>query len=211
MRKVAVFDFDGTVIRGDSVVALLLYAWKRKAIPLSGLIRVALYGLAYRVKLTDALTAKTRSHAFLADMPAKEREDFLRAFAHALTERAYPQAVEQMRRHRAAGDMVMICSASCACYMRYVSELLGADALLCTPSEPDGRVRGPNCRGEEKVRRVTAWLQERGLSQDAVCAAYGDSRGDAPILKLSAHPVLINAKRGLKKLMPDAERREWKR
>ena len=179
MRKVAVFDFDGTVIRGDSVVALLLYARKRKAIPLSGLIRAALYGLAYRVKLTDALTAKARSHAFLADMPAKEREDFLRAFARTLADRAYPQAVEQMRRHRAAGDMVMICSASCACYMRYVSELLGADALLCTPSEPDGRVRGPNCRGEEK--------------------------------ELSAHPVLINAKRGLKKLMPDAERREWKR
>ncbi|MBQ9198185.1 MAG: HAD-IB family hydrolase [Clostridia bacterium] len=210
MERVAIFDFDGTVIRGDSVVALLLFARKRRIISFQTLIRAAWAGMRYRVGLCDALTAKRASHAFLCSMPQKKREAFLRDFAKTLADRAYPDAMAQIAAHKSAGDTVLLCSASCSCYMRYAAPLIGADALLCTPCAADGRVIGPNCRGEEKVRRVTAWRTERNLSPDCICAAYGDSRGDAPILRASAAPVLVNAKRGLKRLIPDARQVQWK-
>ena len=47
MAGIAVFDFDGTVIRGDSVVTLLFFARKRGALTLGGLLRAALAGAVF--------------------------------------------------------------------------------------------------------------------------------------------------------------------
>lgn len=209
MDKIAVFDFDGTIIRGDSVVSLLLFARKKKLLPLFGLLKAAWYGCLYRLKLTDALTAKKRSHAFLARLSQDERDAFLQAFAQTLADRAFPPALRQIQSHAANGDQVLLCSASCQCYMQYVAPLIGADILLSTPCAPDGTVVGPNCRGLEKVNRLDSWLADHGLNRDALTACYGDSCGDAAILRAGGHPVLVNAKRGLIALFPQAERVRW--
>lgn len=208
-KQIAVFDFDGTLIRGDSVVALLFFARKKGRLSLAGLIGAGWYGLLYRVHLTDALTAKGRSHAFLARMDEAERQTFLREFAGTLTARVYADGLSQIKKHREQGDLVVICSASCQCYMQYVAEALQADALLCTPSAADGRVLGPNCRGEEKVSRVNQWLDQQNLPHGSIVAAYGDTAGDAPILRASEHPVLVNAKKKLRRLLPEAEQVTW--
>ena len=208
-KQIAVFDFDGTLIRGDSVVALLFFARSKGCLSLPELLAAGWYGLRYRLRLTDALTAKGRSHAFLARMKDTERQAFLREFAGTLTARIYKDGLAQIQKHRAQGDLVILCSASCACYMQYVAEALAVDALLCTPSADDGTVMGPNCRGEEKVRRVYAWLDQHKMPHGCIAAAYGDTAGDAPILRASLHPVLVNAKKKLRGLLPDAERVSW--
>lgn len=208
-KQIAVFDFDGTLIQGDSVVALLFYARKRSCLSLSGMLKAGWYGLMYRLRLTDALTAKGHSHAFLSRMAEADRQAFLRDFAGTLTARVYKDGLAQIKKHREQGDLVVICSASCQCYMRYVAETLGADALLCTPSAADGTVTGPNCRGEEKVRRVREWLEQQRLPLDCIAAAYGDTAGDAPILRASRHPALVNAKKKLRHLLPEAEQVTW--
>ena len=64
---------------------------------------------------------------------------------------------------------------------------LGAEALLGTEMAFDSQDRvtgafvGPNCRGEEKVRRLKA-----AYGQDMVLtAAYGDTSGDAEMLAMA--------------------------
>ena len=207
--EAAVFDFDGTIIRGDSIVSLQRYALKRRCVSVFGVIRAVCCGALYHAHLMSAATAKKYSHAFLTRMTPEARESLLRSFAQSLVDRAYPPALKKLREHHEHGDLVVICSASCECYMQYVAPLLDADTLLCTPSRPDGGMLGPNCRGEEKVRRVTQWLKEKGLPTDSICAAYGDSAGDAPVLRMSRHPVLVNPKPKLAKLMPGAEQVQW--
>jgi len=209
MRQTAVFDFDGTMIRGDSIVSLMLYAYKRRLISLPALLRGAGYGALYALRCMDVMAVKQNAHAFLAALDSDARERFLRDFARSLTGRVYPAARQQMEAHRRRGDLVVLCSASCQCYMQYVAEQLQADALLCTPSAPDGTCLGPNCRGAEKVRRVYAWLDAQALSHDSIVAAYGDTKGDVPILQASQAPVLVNAKRGLKKALPHAQQVRW--
>ena len=208
-KQIAVFDFDGTLIRGDSVVALLFFARSKGCLSLPELLAAGWYGLRYRLRLTDALTAKGRSHAFLARMKDTERQAFLREFAGTLTARIYKDGLAQIQKHRAQGDLVILCSASCACYMQYVAEALAVDALLCTPSAVDGRVLGPNCRGEEKVSRVNQWLDQQNMPHGSIVAAYGDTAGDAPILRASGRPVLVNAKKKLRRLLPEAEQVTW--
>ena len=194
-KRIAVFDFDGTLIRGDSVVALLFFGRKEGKLSAWELVKTGWYGLLYHLRLVDALTAKGLSHAFLARMDDGERHAFLRAFAGTLTARVYARGLAQIKKHQAQGEQVILCSASCQCYMRYVAETLGVDALLCTPSHADGTVLGPNCRGEEKVRQLQDWLEQQGGALDCIVAAYGDTPGDAPILRASQHPVLVNAKK----------------
>lgn len=209
MKNIAVFDFDGTIIRGDSVVALVSYARKSKCIGAKDLFRSMLFGALYACRLVPAMKAKEASHAFLAKLSKEKREALLKDFAKTLIDRAFPAAIAQFEAHRKAGDTLLICSASCHCYMQYVADLLRADALLCTASTPEGEAAGDNCRGEEKVARVNAWLRENALGDAVLIAGYGDSGADAYILSRCKEPVLVNPKRKLLKRLPNAKVVHW--
>lgn len=209
MSKIAVFDFDGTVIRGDSIVAMQHAARAKGYIGLPALAYAGLCGMLYHLRLLSPMQSKHVGHAFLTRLSKAERTAFLQEFARDLVNRAYPEAIQRMEAHRAAGERVVLCSASGECYMRYVAAMLPVDALLCTPCTEDGDMLGPNCRGKEKVIRVREWLTEQGLPRDCIGAAYGDTAGDAYILRESAHPVLVNPKAKLIRALPQAERVKW--
>jgi HAD superfamily phosphoserine phosphatase-like hydrolase len=80
----------------------------------------------------------------------------------------------------------VLVSASPDVYLRDWAAAHGVADVLCTALEHDaggrmtGRLQGRNCYGEEKVRRIRAWLQDRAIP--ARTYAYGDTRGDLPML-----------------------------
>lgn len=96
----------------------------------------------------------------------------------------------RLRWHAAQGHRVVLVSASYRNYLAPLADRLGAESVLSTEIEvgPDGRCTGrlvgSNCRGEEKSRRLRAWLTERRLD-DAVIWAYGDSAGDDHLLAMA--------------------------
>lgn len=103
--------------------------------------------------------------------------------------------VQRMRWHQEQGHVVVFVSASLAPYLQPLGDLCEVDAVLCTELECDGsvltgRLVGENCRGDEKVRRLHAWLDEAGIPRGAVKYAYGDSSGD--------DALLANAERGIR-------------
>lgn len=209
MQRVAVFDFDGTIIYGDSVVNMLQIGRKQGKVSLPLLLKAAVAGALYHLGLISAISSKRAAHAFLANMNEDDREKFLQDFAQSLVNRARPEAVRQLRAHQAAGDHVILCSASGDCYMQYVAQLLGVDALLCTPCDEKGLPCGENCRAKEKVRRVNAYLKDAGMENAVLTAGYGDTLGDAPILRKCENPVLVRPKKKLKKAMPEATVANW--
>jgi phosphoserine phosphatase len=46
-----------------------------------------------------------------------------------------------------------------------------------------GKIKGKNCHGQEKVRRI---LEKHVISDYAEIYAYGDSRGDLPMMELAS-------------------------
>ncbi len=92
----------------------------------------------------------------------------------------------------------MIVSASYEQYVRVVAERLGdVDVAATRLDVVDGRctgdLLGANCRGPEKVRRLDAWLRERGLDRAEITLyAYGDSSGDRELLAAADHPHWVN-------------------
>ena len=47
-QALAIYDFDGTMIRGDSIAAYLLYAFRRRMLPLSALLTGSTCALLHR-------------------------------------------------------------------------------------------------------------------------------------------------------------------
>ena len=126
-----------------------------------------------------------------------------------LLPRIYPQAKACIASHRHAGRETVIVTASTENYMRALADALGVSALLATPLHPDGTI-GENCRGEEKPRRIHAWLRDAGMEADFTASfAYGDSKSDLPMLLLCGHPVQVNPKKALRKAAPDMEKVCW--
>lgn len=210
-RALALFDFDGTLIRGDSILAYLRHARRLRALSFRESFRLGLKALPWLMKKKPDETLKAEALAFSLRLSPERRYALNRSFAEeCLLPRVFPAGKRCLEQHRQAGRLVVLVSASTDNYMAFVAQGLGADALLCTPLHADGSV-GPNCKGQEKVRRIEAYLAEGGITPDWDASyAYGDSASDLPMLRLCAHPVLVNPKKKLRRAGAGMHTEKWK-
>ena len=124
-----------------------------------------------------------------------------------------PAAIELVRRHQQAGDVVVITSATNEFVTRPIAQAFGVDELIATElvRGPDGWLTGevagqPNMR-EGKVARLAAWLAARGWDwSDVEATFYSDSMNDLPLLEKVQHPVATNPDERLRAL---AQERGW--
>lgn len=190
MTNVAAFDVDGTLTTRDCVVPFLASLVGGRPQLAGRLVRrpVALGRAAVRRRRDElkALAAAAAVTGRSADEVAAAAVRFAEQ-VHAGWLR--PEVVDQLDRHRARGDLVVLVSASFGVYLRPLAQLLGADEVLATELEVGaggrctGALRGANCRGPVKAERLLALLAERGLERGNVRLwAYGDSSGDAELL-----------------------------
>jgi HAD superfamily hydrolase (TIGR01490 family) len=111
-----------------------------------------------------------------------------------------PVALELVRRHQAAGDQVVIVTATNDFVTRPiagafgVSELIAIDLERDAQGNPTGAIRGTPSFREGKVARVEQWLGSRGLSWADVehSSFYSDSINDLPLLEKVTEPVATN-------------------
>ena len=210
-KAFAFFDFDGTLISGDSIVAFVRYARKRGFMPRKEYARAMLAAAGFVLGVKDVTDSKNAALRFRVKLNPSDREALDRAFARdCLLPRIYPRGKACLDFHRQAGREPVLVTASTENYMRFAAEELGFSALLATPLNPDGTV-GDNCRGEEKPRRIRDWLRQQGLEADfAASFAYGDSKSDLPMLLLCGHPVQVNPKKALRKAAPEMDSEIWR-
>lgn len=209
-RALALFDFDGTLIRGDSIVSFIRLARRLNALSRGEYAAICLSSLGYLLHFLPADKAKTRALRFLSRLSPERKTALETAFAlEQLLPAVYPEAKAEIARCKEEGKILLLISASTENYMQHIASALGFDALICTPVAKDGTV-GPNCRGEEKKKRLDAWLKDNGITPDwPASSAYGDSFGDLPLLRLAGHPVLINPKKKLRRAAPQMPLKKW--
>lgn len=199
----AFFDFDGTLTTRDTLVPFLRQL-RGSARFMFDLAAVSPWLAAYAVGLVANDRAKERLLTrCLRGLPAADLaragEGYARESLPAL-QRA--DLVERLRWHQEQGHLCVLVSASPDVYLRDWAAAHGVADVLCTALEHDaggrmtGRLQGRNCYGEEKVRRIRAWLQERVLQDRGTPAytyAYGDTRGDLPMLHFADEGYRVRA------------------
>jgi phosphatidylglycerophosphatase C len=198
---VAAFDFDGTLTDGGSVYPFL--------VALRGTVTVARVTLRQSPHLLHAAlvggtTADAAKEVFftrlLGGLDAAEVDRVSAAFVRRhLARKLRPAAARRLEWHRAQGHHVVIVSASPECYVGVAAEVLGVGGGVATrlAVTADGRLtggyEGKNCRGEEKLNRLTAHLEAHGLLRPDGSRpelwAYGNSRGDLRLLQAADHGV----------------------
>jgi HAD superfamily hydrolase (TIGR01490 family) len=125
-----------------------------------------------------------------------------------------PQALELVERHRAAGDEVVIVTATNEFVTTPIARAFGVEELIAVKLARDGDgwitgdIEGVPSLREGKVHRVAEWLQLRGLGwDDAEITFYSDSTNDLPLLERVDHPVATNPD---EKLRAIATQRGWR-
>lgn len=199
---VAAFDLDGTLTDGGSVVKWLAAVAGRARVTRSVLAHAVplLYGAARSGRAADdakeSLFTSVLAGSDLGDVMAVS-EVF--AAAH-LRASVRPEVAGRLAEHLDAGHGVVVVSASPSLYVACIAKALGAHGAAATNLEEvggrlTGRYEGANCRGEEKLRRVTELLGSLGIGHtgpDRPLYAYGNSRGDLRLLEAADRPVDVS-------------------
>ena len=112
----------------------------------------------------------------------------------------YPEVLQQLKKHKEEGYVVIVCTASSEVYMQY--HMLPIDAMIGTRTErknhhPSSQIVGKNCKGEHKVPRILDYLKKNDIEIDYENSyAYSDSNSDIPMLNLVKHKKRVLLKTG---------------
>jgi phosphatidylglycerophosphatase C len=196
--SIALFDLDGTLTYQDTLFHFLTgYLARRPGRALRALAIVpALFAFALGGRDRGRLKSRV-IRAVMGGLPRAEVDAYAERFVATLKPRGRfrPGALSTLEAHRAAGDRLVLLSASPDLYVPLVGRLLGFERSVCTEVRwRDGRLDGSlateNRRGEEKVRCLE---RLRAEFPGAAVIAYGNSGSDLPHLARADRGVLVNA------------------
>jgi phosphatidylglycerophosphatase C len=193
---IAAFDVDGTLTTRDCVRPFLERVAGRRRLVTSMMRRplatIAAAARRDRDRFKEIIVGGSLRGKLVTDVE-RSGEQFAQ---YVLVNWLRPDTLRRLRWHQQSGHRTVLVSASLAAYLRPLALRLGIDDVLCTDSTRSGdrygdRLNGPNCRAEEKRRRLDLWLEEHRWVHAEVWA-YGDSDGDRELLARADHPVWVN-------------------
>ncbi len=214
--KIALFDLDHTLIPFDSD-----HAWNEFTIELGWR-----DGDAFR-RANDGFFAQYRDgtldiHQYVrfATQAIRDKGATQSIAAHAqfmgarMLKGIKKSALDLVQGHQAAGDIVIVVTATNEFVTRPIAtafgiqELIAIDLVRDEHGEFTGDILGTPSFRDGKVTRVEGWLAARGLQwQDVDTTFYSDSMNDLPLLEKVNHPVATNPDERLREL---ATQRGWR-
>ena len=220
MQNLTLFDLDHTLLPLDSD-----YSWGE---------------FTTQIGWTDPVEFKKRNDAFFAHYKKGELKisEYVRFATQAIKDQgaaksiaAHAQfmsttiqpaikkaATDLIAKHRAAGDQLVIVTATNEFVTRPIATALGIEDLIAVQLERDesvggtgwitGGIKGVPSAHEGKVTRVEAWLAAKNLSwQDVYTTFYTDSINDIALLEKVNVPIATNPDARLRDV---AVERRWR-
>jgi phosphatidylglycerophosphatase C len=201
---IALFDLDGTLTWRDTLLPFLVGFVRRRPHRAFGLWRLPWALLRY---WQDRERGALKSSVIRMLMRGEKRSVLdawaLRFVAELKSKHHYrPLALAVLEAHRAAGDHLVLLSASPDLYVPQIGQSLGFERTLCTEIQwqgerLDGRLKTPNRRGEEKLRCL-AWLREQYPGLPVI--AYGNSASDLDHLRHADRALLVNGNNAARRM-----------
>lgn len=204
--RLAVFDFDGTSIAGNSPVLLVSYLVQKKMLRKRVIVRILLWAAAYKFRLPQN-ESWVRGLVFtaFAGKPVDEVDKFLATFYDEKIAPLFrPQADAAMRAHAKAGDVVVIASATFEPIILQAMEhhpfanQVSTRMRVASDNTYTCEVEGLPVEGDEKLAAVYRFGDEHfGEGCWELAYAYGDHHSDRPVLEAATQPRAVNPDRPL--------------
>lgn len=189
-KSIAFFDFDGTVTKKDTMLALARFS-SGNLLYMAGMSILSPWLIAMKLGVISRKKAKEKflTHFFEA-MPLQHFDELCISFI----EKKIPvllkkEAVEKIHSHLNEQTTVVIVTASAE---NWVAPWCIKNNLqfICTKlavenNQLTGKLKGENCNGDEKVSQIKMRFN---LADYSIIYCYGDTKGDKKMLALATHP-----------------------
>ncbi|WP_148571065.1 HAD-IB family hydrolase [Aliarcobacter cryaerophilus] len=186
-KKIAFFDFDGTITTDDSLLKFIRFVVGDRRF-LLGLVVLSPMLVLYKLKLIPNYKAKQYMLSWFFKGMSED------AFFKVANEYSLVhidkilrlKAIEKINWHKNQGHKVVVVSASIDCWLRPWCEKNGLELIATKLEIKDdivtGKLLSKNCYGVEKVNRIKELYD---LENFDYIYAYGDSSGDKQMLELA--------------------------
>lgn len=191
IREIAVFDFDGTSIDGQSGALFTTYLLRHRIMKLPRAIQLGLWGLRYKLHLPHRQnTARELVFGALDGMDPATVDQLMRAFHdEVLAPRYRKAAFAEVARRNEEGCVTLLVSATFDVIADVAAQAMGAHAAIATKMARDaegnytGYVDGTVIAGSEKYLAAKRWCDANyGEGGWELAYAYGDHHTDADLL-----------------------------
>lgn len=192
-RKLALYDFDKTVVDCESIVELYKYGFKHKKIKffrtMAGLVSAYI-----RSKLASNFDImKNQMVSIIKYFSEDELRDFVTDY---LFPKFFFVEFEDEFYSHDEDTIKILCSASATPYLKYVKDLYPFDYILGTDLGDDYKLTRGNNKKDVKVKNIKDILAQEGIEIDYEnSCGYSDSyKDDKYMLRMVKNRFLINSK-----------------
>lgn len=187
MKKLVLMDFDGTITSKDTLFEIAKSCTSKYKYWLKLLIILPFFGLAFIRIISKQKVKEHFLKVFFGKLDASTFNNICLQFAsNQLKQLIRPKALKKIDAYLKFRDDVVIVSASPENWIIPWANLRSIKVIASKLQISDGKITGHllglNVNHEEKVKRI---LQEIDLSKYDEIIAYGDTKGDLPMLNLA--------------------------
>ena len=191
MKKIAVFDFDHTLFKQDSLIAFCLYIYRRYPWR-------ALYGIVqlvglflHRLGILSTRQFKNLFIGYLIAIPKKKVDRLVNDFwTQHLNAGFNKELLELIGQHKEKIEIVCVSASPQFMFTLLMKHLLQIDVCISTPTTYSYcryRICGQNCRGSEKIKRLNEYYSE-GYE---LILAVSDNEDDQELLNMATTQLKV--------------------
>lgn len=189
-KRIAFFDFDGTITTRDSLIAIIRYIHGDFRF-ITGFAILTPLLVGFKIRLINRQKAKEKLlNYFFGGMNEidfqKKCDEFSKKVLPSILKK---EAINKINWHRENQDEIIVVSASPENWLKTWCNEAGLKCISTRLEVLHGRITGnivgQNCYGAEKVRRIKECFD---ISEYEEIYAYGDSKGDFEMLDMASQP-----------------------
>lgn len=195
MGLIAVFDFDGTLIKEDSMVFFFRRYFKF-SLGITGISLVLVWEtIKFLMKINSRKQYKEKFlNLVISSIKNRSLEEVISDFSKYLLKKILKDALQEINRLKEKGYETILLSGSPDFYLGEIKDALGFSKLICTQTSLKGNkilINGENCYGQNKVARLLE-LYPKDFTDWQGSYCFTDNSSDMDLLSLFGNPFVVN-------------------
>ncbi len=189
--KIAVFDFDGTIYKGDATKEFCWFYYRKKPFKAYYFIIQLAFWMQYRLGLLSTTQFKSKFLQFINNNDATQIDVLVALFWTKKKELVRGHLIDEITRLKKEGVHIVVVSASPELFIKTFCLSLGVDTVLGSELKVLNNKYSllVNCRGQEKLKRI-----KRDFTDFEIIAAYSDNEDDDVLLKMAKNGYWVDKK-----------------
>lgn len=204
-KDFVIFDLDRTLTKRPTFSAFLMSMTDEEPGKVLFAIAVLFQMLLYVLKLKTRKSLKEYMlKTYMGGMSRNQTNKAIKKFFNEryYQKRFYQDGLAEIKRHQKEGRVVGVATASMDFYVEAIVRELGLDFMIATTSVWQNgllvpMIKGENCYGGEKAKRVQAFLAGQKVAK---VWFYSDHHTDEPTFELADIKIAVNPGPTLKKI-----------